>query len=689
MILPRYYDIDGNDLRLFDGVIPEDDSVLEEAVMGERQLTMHYKTRTRVDIPVGMFTYYPTDKTPQELISEGVAGKYVYRLCEEAQVTEHNTGFYEYTFTMLSPVGQLQNRAMADTHEEEAVVMGRPVKVMVYDFPVSEFSLTGTPADHLQKVVNALNAKNLRAGYGGEKVGGGRLELWRVGDAIHADDKTITYSNTSVFEALNMIADTFGTEWYIDGLTINIGKQRHDLINPLRLEYGFDKGLLSGVTRGTGGEPIHALYVNGTDRNIDMASYGAKRLRMAVPPTTPYGYATILFDGLYTNLDEEYNDEPVAEYQADFYGAVLFDNASTGKEEHFSDDSVYPRKVFVINEVTYVYRGVSYLWSELIDQYPELEDNTNEQWQYVQVDIAVADNDVDFNQHKVDGEVMTIVFQSGELAGKEFPFRYYHEVVGTKSPYRFELEKQSNDGYDMPVYPYVPQEGDRFSVFNISLPTSYYEDAERELLRKACAYLYDNNKQKYAVDAKVDGIWATRHWNEVGEKFRINQQAVVSIGGADVPVRISRLITPVTRPQAPEVELTNDYVTKRRSTRQAQERGKDSEGKKGGSQRRTATDAIVATSAGTYRIEDEVMAVNATTGTASVIFRLPTPQRIGRYIDFSHTNGGQRMSVISTGARIKYYDDTEPRTHYDAYDTQSFRLLFDGQVWRMVSRNIY
>ena len=96
----------------------------------------------------------------------------------------------------------------------------------------SDFALTDGPATHLQLVVDNIN-----------RIKGSTA--WRIGSVIAADYKVITYDGIDCLTALNRIAETFETEWWIVGTTIYLGKCEHGEL--LELGYAADGTAVGGL----------------------------------------------------------------------------------------------------------------------------------------------------------------------------------------------------------------------------------------------------------------------------------------------------------------------------------------------------------------------------------------------------------------------------------------------------------
>lgn len=128
-----------------------------------------------------------------------------------------------------------------------------------------QFSLDGSPRDHLQKWVDNMN-----------RVAG--EDVWSIGDVIVAPNQTIEYNNLYCWDAGNTIAETFETEIWADGSVINLCRcERGD-----RVELGYMKGLTS-LTQSENSSDVKfftRLIPLGSTKNIDYSTYGFKRLQL-------------------------------------------------------------------------------------------------------------------------------------------------------------------------------------------------------------------------------------------------------------------------------------------------------------------------------------------------------------------------------------------------------------------------
>jgi len=368
----------------------------------------------------------------------------------------------------------------------------------------SDFSLTDSPAAHLQLVVDNINRIK-------------ETTSWKIGSVIAADYKAITYDGIDCLTALNRIAETFETEWWIVGTTIYLSKCERG--EPLELGYAADGtavgGLLNLSKREEENERFFTrLYAKGSTRNIDRTKYGSDYLRLP----SPLKYL-------------ERNTE---------YGIV---------EREVIFDEVYPRRVGALSGVRSIER--------------ESEDRT------IRI-YYVTDKDMPFdpNDYEIAGLVKHIVFQTGELSGYDFEVNY------DSSAGEFELINQYPNGdIQIPDGVMVPKVGDTYVLYNIRMPDEYYTLAENELKETSEAYL-----EKHSVDSSVysgDSDPIILKEREVaillGQRVRLHNPVFFKSGHKDS--RITGFTRNVGNPYDVRVDISDTVTT---SWRESIERKMDS-----------------------------------------------------------------------------------------------------------------
>lgn len=394
-----------------------------------------------------------------------------------------------------------------------------------------KFPYTAKPKEHLKLIVDNLNR---------------RSSGWVIGKCIEGTEKLINYNHTVCLDALSQLAETYETEYQItetviEGVhtkTVHLKKVEYNKDNPLTLSYGKGHGFKTGVGRESGDIPPEIILVETTDRNIDYSKYGAKELLMPKSQT-------IRYDGTRFEGEEGFNASASRTYKTDEYGTSVMRadrELTTSKEDSLDCTEIYPSRVGEVSKVTTI--------------------NTEKHF-YDFYDTGIPNN-LNFEDCLIEGEKMTVIFQSGMLSGKEFEVKYTH--VGRK----FEIVPQEIDGITMPDGGvWMPEVGDKYAVFGIQLPEAYISDnatrtgASWDVFREAVKYLYEHEDKKFTFTGTLDGIWAKKRWLTVGGKIVLG--GFVSFTDNQFHpegslIRIVGIKRYVNNPYSPEIELSNTPV---------------------------------------------------------------------------------------------------------------------------------
>lgn len=435
-----------------------------------------------------------------------------YTLMHPESLKMQHTRHFEYTAELVAEQGKMSIWKFRNT------VDGR-----------LRFSLTAKPHEHLQMLIDNLNRRD---------------SGWTLGTCIDSPERVVNYDHAFCRDALAMIAKEFGTEYEIVGKRISLGAVEHDRANALPLSYGKGNGFVSGVARTNSEDavPTEILYVQGGERNIDRSKYGASTLHLPVN-------AAIAYDGAHFEGEAGYDAAHARRYRTDEKGFSVqrADRSLSSMAEDSVDlTDIYPSRVGTVGEVI----------------------TANEKNHFYDFTDPTIPATLDFEQCLIAGEKMTVIFQSGMLSGREFEVKYAHAASG-KKPRRFEIVPQEIDGMTMPGGAFVPRVGDKYAVFHCMLPQAYINDtatrsgAEWDLLRKAVQHLYTHEMAKFAFTGTLDGIWAKRNWESVGERLRIGAFILFSdkqFQPEGVAVRIVGIKDYINTPHSPEIELSNAPV---------------------------------------------------------------------------------------------------------------------------------
>ncbi|MDE5979752.1 MAG: hypothetical protein K2G84_06955 [Muribaculaceae bacterium] len=363
------------------------------------------------------------------------------------------------------------------------------------DEPV--FTLTAPPREHVAMIVRCMNE------------GMGNISDWKVGRVEGTGNIVIDYFGKYCDEALKEIADKTGTEWWVEGQTVNLCRCEHG--EPVVL--GYDKGLL-------GIEPDRAdnvkfytrLYPVGSSRNIDPEKYGRSRLQL--PDGRKY-----------------------VEVNADKYGRV-----DHYEESAFGD--IYPRRVGVVSAVRYEERTG--------------EDGNPFTTYYFKDDSMGFDP----NEYELPGQVKRVSFQEGsELGGlgTEEDGTYFFEVNFDSKTREFEIITiwpYKDSAQQLPGGNLVPKPGNEYILWNLRMPDEYYGLAEKEFLEAVEQYNEEHGLDITVFKSSTDHTWIEDNGVElsIGRRVRLESGEYFPEDGFRES-RITKITRKVNLPSSMEIEI--------------------------------------------------------------------------------------------------------------------------------------
>ncbi len=373
----------------------DDNSYGYEAIMGDHNIVLRYSLAEHVEIPVGAYCTFENAR--------------YYLMRPEALKMKHSRNF-EYTVTMEAP------EARAKIWKFRNTVDGR-----------LKFSLTAKPHEHLQMFVDNMNRRD---------------SGWAVGECIDGAEVLISYDHAFCYDALAQMASELNTEFEFNGKIVSLRKLEYNKSNPLDLSYGRGNGFKPDIGRSNYGDnaPTEILYVQGGVDNIDRSKYPASETLRTVSNgclLLPV-LQTIGYDGEHFEDEAGYVAANARHYTTDDLGLSIrrTDKELTSLAEDSLDCSeIYPKRVGTISEVVVA----------------DADNNF-----YDIVDSAIPSS-LNYEDYLIEGETMTVIFQSGMLAGKEFEVKYIHEAKDGKKARRFEIVPQEIDGQTMPNATFAPE----------------------------------------------------------------------------------------------------------------------------------------------------------------------------------------------------------------------------------------
>jgi hypothetical protein len=432
-----------------------------------------------------------------------------FRLMSPQNIKKQGTRNIEYTLTMGTYQDNMSLYKMRNT------VDGR-----------LKYSMCSTPAEFIAEIVANMNARD-------------GANVWSVGDCIDTAPKTIEFNHTYCDAALSMVADEFETEWEIVNHAIHLHPVKYNENAPLPLSYGKGNGFVPGVGRTTpvGEQPIKRLYVQGGNRNIDRSTYGYPDLML------PFDQ-TLQFDGEKFEDETGFDSTKARTYKSDkqgYYIERIDESTDSSKEDSIDCSDRYPSRVGTVSSVVVVDASRNF---------------------YDFIDNSIP-NDLNYTDCLIDGETMTVIFQTGMLAGKEFDVKYHH------SERRFEIVPFEYDGITMPNNTWIPAVADTYAIFGCMLPQSYIcdnnakEGASWDMFRMAVRYLYANEDQKFTFSGKLQAMWSRANWQTISPKLVVGGYIHFSdtqFAPSGTDIRIIGIKDYLTDPYAPTIDISNGIV---------------------------------------------------------------------------------------------------------------------------------
>ena len=479
---------------LFLTVYPTDDSYHLSELQGKDVCEIKLEMAQYVNFPLGAYIYWRGEK---------------YTLDTPAIVEKNGAAKLEYTLTFQGTVATLSK--YITRHIVDGVLQDAKVK----------FSITAYPHEILQLIVDNLNYRD---------------SGWTAGTCEPTDTVVLSFTQTTIKDALSQLATETECEYEVEGKTISIKKKvEYYKSSPLALQYGKGNGLRPGVGRKNSSDsnPMEVLFVQGGERNINSATYGSQTVLL------PAGMPTIGFDGEHFSDEDGYNEENARTYKAseDRMSIGRADKELTHATEAAATfDDVYPHREGTITSI--------------VEEKENIIDFA---------DTAIPDT-LDYKALTAEGQSLTVVFNSGMLCGKEFEVNY---IASTKT---FQLINTTIDGVNMPNDVWRPAVGDRYVVLNMYMPDEFLCDtenkagAEWELFREAVKYMFDNEDNKFDFSGKLDSIYAHNNWENIGGKIKVGSYVKFTdpqFEADGVLLRIQSVKEGINDPYAPELTLSN------------------------------------------------------------------------------------------------------------------------------------
>lgn len=439
---------------LFD-IIPDASSGHDWSLMTDNRLSLSFESESCTVLMPGCYVDF-----------DGIR----YYIIEEYKPTLVNSMQWKYNVTFKDAASWLAITVALNT------IDGKNTPIFQYTAPAAE---------HAAIIVANLNRRM-------------NTTAWTVGSVIDTGNISIDYNGKYCADVLQEIVDGEDTEWWVDGMTLNIG--RAEFGNTIEL--GYRQGLLGNITctQSDNMRSYAYLFPVGSTRNIDPTKYGYDRLQLPngqtrVDMNVEQGVAELVEEKAFSHIFPRY------------IGKVTNVATSTGTSEDGEQFLIY----------------------------------------------FIEDKNIPFNpnDYELPGAVKHIIFQSGELMGSDFEVNY------NATTHQFEIITQwPNGGGQLPGGLLIPAIGDEYVVWNISMPDEYYPRASQEFLEAAEAFAASAIKDASVYKATLDYIDARERGLTIrpGQRVRLLSDEYFSSGYYDS--RITRITRKLDLPDAITIDVS-------------------------------------------------------------------------------------------------------------------------------------
>ena len=364
------------------------------------------------------------------------------------------------------------------------------------------FTLTAPPREHVALIVRCIND------------GMGDITDFKVGSVNGTGNIVIDYEGKYCDAALKEIAEKVGAEWWMEGQTVNVCRCEYG--NEITLGYG--KGLTEIDNDTADNVKLYTrLFPVGSTRNIDREKYGYSRLQLP-------------------------NKAKYVDVNTEKYGIIHHYEASA-----FAD--IYPQRTGVVSSVR----------SEEVTG----EDGTPFKIYYFKDDTL----NFDPNDYEIPELVKRVSFQEGsELAGhgNEDGGSYFFEVNFNSETREFEIITVwlYNNGIQLPNDILTPKIGDRYILWNISMPSEYYTLAEKAFLDAVNRYNAQHGIDVSRYKGPTDHVYIEDNDIElfVGRRVRLESSKFFPELGYRQS-RITKISRKVNTPAQMDIEICDALST--------------------------------------------------------------------------------------------------------------------------------
>lgn len=436
-------------------IVPDESSTHEWSLMSENRLSLAFELEQCVNLSPGCYVDFDDVR---------------YYLLEEYKPQMVDTTAWKYNVNLLDAASWMSVTLALN------LLDGQNTPIFNYTAPARE---------HAQIIVDNLN----------RSMG---TTAWKVGSVISTANITIEYRAKYCSDVLQEIVNDQNTEWWLDEMTLNIGRAEFGDV----VELGYNNGLLGDIVCEQADNMRTYAYLCpiGSTRNIDPTKYGYERLQLPdgqtlVPMNPEQGFGELAEEKAFSKIFPRYE------------GTVQSVRSRPAKGDDGREFTIY----------------------------------------YIGDTLPFNPND-----YEIAGLVKQITFLSEPLMGQDFEVTYDEEAQ------EFEIITRWPDGGDaqLPGGLLTPEVGDKYVIWNITMPDVYYTLASQEFLEAAEAFAAEAIQDVSIYKAPLDYIEVQERGLRLrpGQRVRLLSDAYFVSGHYDS--RITRITRKVLFPDAPNIDVS-------------------------------------------------------------------------------------------------------------------------------------
>ena len=421
------------------------------------------------------------------VLDDALGGKMakIYELVDLYQPTyNQQTGGYDYQLKLDADYMKWKNKKFKFTPEHGG--------------QEASWSLTATLDVHLDVFLRNLTA----LGYKNR----GNAYTYSIDGTVISASKLITYDNTNMIDALTLMAETFGCEWWVDSSVIHFG--RCEFSDAVELEIGKEVATMSRTaSKGTFATRVYAF---GSTRNIpenyrevdeSMVVNGVVQKRLMLPEGTPYIDA-------YPDMETEEAVEAI----------VVFDD-------------VYPHRIGTISNVT------------PFERTEEVEGEDGETTQETYTVYRYKDTGLNFSsEYILPNQELRITFQSGSLMGMDFGVTFNPDEKDPEEQL-WEIVRNEDYGVMLPNETLKPKDGDTYILYGYDIKMvsdTLIPAAEQELKERAEDFVERSKVDDGTYTATLDSDWV--YADTINRTFGLGQRVNLKNPAYFENGRVSRIL---------------------------------------------------------------------------------------------------------------------------------------------------